>query len=193
MSGPRAVGFQPGESGNPAGRPRDWQPDDAAWETLDKLLAIQCTLPEVAAFFGCSEDTVVRRVKERHGTTYQEYAKSIAPRGRVSLRRKQFELALAGDRTMLIWLGKQMLGQADKVDQRISGPDGKPIEVADVTAPVAHVLGALAKIAARRQMGVDRANEVDAGDDSPAALQARATLALISSQAEAAKNDPTEG
>ena len=29
------------------------------------------------------------------------------------LRRKQLELALEGDKTMLIWLGKQMLGQVD--------------------------------------------------------------------------------
>jgi hypothetical protein len=29
----------------------------------------------------------------------------------IALRRKQMELALKGDRTMLIWLGKQRLGQ----------------------------------------------------------------------------------
>ena len=29
------------------------------------------------------------------------------------LRKKQIEVALNGDRTMLIWLGKQMLGQAE--------------------------------------------------------------------------------
>ena len=29
------------------------------------------------------------------------------------LRRKQLQMALEGDRTMLIWLGKQMLGQRD--------------------------------------------------------------------------------
>ena len=33
-----------------------------------------------------------------------------------SLRRKQTKRALAGSDTMLIWLGKQDLGQADKVD-----------------------------------------------------------------------------
>lgn len=33
---------------------------------------------------------------------------------RVRLRQKQLELALSGNVTMLIWLGKQYLGQADK-------------------------------------------------------------------------------
>jgi hypothetical protein len=30
------------------------------------------------------------------------------------LRRKQLEKAMGGDSTMLIWLGKNMLGQSDK-------------------------------------------------------------------------------
>ena len=34
--------------------------------------------------------------------------------GFVSLRRKQYELAMAGNATMLIFLGKQYLGQSDK-------------------------------------------------------------------------------
>jgi hypothetical protein len=33
---------------------------------------------------------------------------------------------MAGDKTMLIWLGKQRLGQAEK--QEVGGMDGKPIE-----------------------------------------------------------------
>ena len=36
--------------------------------------------------------------------------------GRTSLRRKQMECALAGNVIMQIWLGKQYLGQADKVE-----------------------------------------------------------------------------
>lgn len=44
----------------------------------------------------------------------------------VSLRRKQVELALRGDRTMLIWLGKQLLGQSDKT--QLTGKDDGPIK-----------------------------------------------------------------
>lgn len=39
-----------------------------------------------------------------------------------SLRRKQVDLALKGDRTMLIWLGKNLLGQRDSLD--MSNKDG---------------------------------------------------------------------
>jgi len=34
--------------------------------------------------------------------------------GCANLRRKQMELALKGDRVMLIWLGKQELGQVER-------------------------------------------------------------------------------
>jgi hypothetical protein len=33
---------------------------------------------------------------------------------RCKLRKKQIELVLGGDRTMLVWVGKQYLGQSDK-------------------------------------------------------------------------------
>lgn len=45
-------------------------------------------------------------------------------RMKISLRRKQIQLADDGDRTMLIWLGKQHLGQRDKFDSQITGKDG---------------------------------------------------------------------
>jgi len=35
-------------------------------------------------------------------------------KGCLSLRHKQFNLAKGGDKTMLIWLGKQLLGQVDR-------------------------------------------------------------------------------
>ena len=57
---------------------------------------------------------------------------------KVSIKRKQFELAMQGNVQMLIWLGKQHLGQKDKPvdnswwDRPIEGfefiDDGKPLE-----------------------------------------------------------------
>ena len=99
----------------PGGRPRV----AINWAILDGLLRIQCTRREVASVLGCSEDTITRAVKRAHRMTYEEYAASHAAAGHVSIRRKQMELAMAGDRTMLIWLGKQYLGQAEKQETGI--------------------------------------------------------------------------
>ena len=55
---------------------------------------------------------------------------------RVLLRVAQYRAAMVGDRSLLIWLGKQSLGQVDKAVNEISGRDGKPIEIQDAANDV---------------------------------------------------------
>jgi hypothetical protein len=68
-------------------------------------------------------------------------------KGRVALRSKQFELALAGNPTMLIWLGKQVLGQRDKIDQEIGNKEGRALKtetilnLSEEVKKYAHLLG----------------------------------------------------
>jgi hypothetical protein len=100
------------------------------WDDLDKLLALQCTLEEVAFFFDVSPDTIQRRVKSVKRCTFGEYYKLKSAGGRTSIRRKQFEEALDGSIPMLIWLGKQYLGQKDKKETEIT--ELKPIKVLDI-------------------------------------------------------------
>jgi hypothetical protein len=92
------------------GRPRI----EIDWNQFNKLCSIQCTLEEIAGWFSCSVDTIENRVKEVHGITFSEYFRQKRSGGKISLRRKQYETALAGNTTMLIWLGKQYLEQSDK-------------------------------------------------------------------------------
>jgi hypothetical protein len=47
--------------------------------------------------------------------------------GRATLRRRQWHRANNGSDTMLIWLGKNMLGQSDR--HELGGPGGGPIEM----------------------------------------------------------------
>lgn len=90
------------------------------WEQFDKLCGLQCTLREIASYFDCSEDTIERRCKEDKSTHFADYKAQKAGKGRIGLRRKQYELAMAGDKTMLIWLGKQYLGQSDKQETALT-------------------------------------------------------------------------
>ena len=96
---------------------------------LKKLCRLQCTLVEIADWFSCSEDTVERRVKEEYDTTFAEFFKKHSARGKMSLRRKQMQMALKGDRTLLIWLGKQYLGQKDRQSLEHSGEGGGSIKI----------------------------------------------------------------
>jgi hypothetical protein len=44
------------------------------------------------------------------------------------IKAKQFEAAMKGDKTMLVWLGKQRLNQSDKSQTEVTGADGGPVQ-----------------------------------------------------------------
>jgi len=83
------------------------------WEEFDKLCGLLCTLEDIAGYFNCSEDTIERRCKEELGETFAEDYKQRCSKGRVSIRRQQMRVAMDGNPAMLIWLGKQHLGQKE--------------------------------------------------------------------------------
>ena len=83
---------------------------------LDAMCAIHCTGEESAAILGIDYDTLNRRLNEEGHGGFTEYFKLKGSNGKMSLRRKQFDQAMSGNSTMLIWLGKQWLGQADKTE-----------------------------------------------------------------------------
>jgi hypothetical protein len=90
----------------PAGRPRKIL--DAT--RIIKLASNGMTMREIAAFCDVSEDTL--------RANYSGSIKKGHELRNASLRKRQFDLAMAGNATMLVWLGKQYLGQADKIEQR---------------------------------------------------------------------------
>lgn len=93
---------------------------------LETLAQIGCTYAEMAAVMGVHPDTLADRFSEQIETWRQG--------GKASLRKRQWGAALSGDRTMLIWLGKQELGQRDFKSIENTGPNGGPIEISSLTA-----------------------------------------------------------
>ena len=90
------------------------------FEKIDTLCAVFCNCKEIVSVLNSfdmklSYDTVERRVKEQFGITFAEYVeqKQMAF-AKPKLRKAQFDCALSGNATMLIWLGKQYLEQVDK-------------------------------------------------------------------------------
>ncbi len=82
-------------------------------EQIERLAAINCTNEEIAAVLNCSADTLVRR--------YADRIKKGKDLGKSSLRRKMWEAAQAGSIPMMIFLSKNLLGYADKVEQADPG------------------------------------------------------------------------
>ena len=87
---------------------------------LEGLGRLQCTNAELGAYFGLTERQIIKR--RAADSELDEAIKRGANQGKISIRRKQYEAALAGDRTMLVWLGKNVLGQRDSgLDINVSG------------------------------------------------------------------------
>ena len=118
--------------GDPAGgRPRI----EIDMALLEELAKIQCTEVECAAVLRVSIDTIERAVKEAGFSSFPEFIKAHSADGKTSLRRAQMKLALDGNATMLIWMGKQHLGQRDKSD--VDNNHGVTDQFAELLAHVA--------------------------------------------------------
>jgi len=94
------------------------------WEEFEKLCSLQATEEEIAEWFGCDTLTLRRKIKGKYKVTFEQVFKKKSAKGKISLRRLQFQnasgikkdgkfLKLPSD-TMQIWLGKQHLGQKDR-------------------------------------------------------------------------------
>lgn len=114
-------------TGNPTGRPRI----EIDVGQFNKLCELQCTEEEIAGFFECSVDTIERWCKRTFGCSFADVFKQKATRGRIALRRMQLKHA-EKNASMAIFLGKQWLGQRDKIEQTIT-------EVEDLS-PLAEML-----------------------------------------------------
>lgn len=79
-------------------------------EHVRKLAKFGATNVMIAEFYGCTEAHI------RQGY-FDSLAKGRAER-RITLHQRQYEAADHGNIAMLIWLGKQDLGQSDKIEQK---------------------------------------------------------------------------
>lgn len=100
------------------------------WGQVDKLLGIQCTQEEIAQVLGCHPETLRNCCQRDHGILFRDYSSAKRAVGKASLRHKQWQIAMAGNVRMNIFLGKNYLGQAENVE--ISGPGKGPIQTAAV-------------------------------------------------------------
>jgi len=87
---------------------------------FEKLCEMMCTKKEIASFFNLSEDTIERWCKKTYKQTFAVTYDQKSDKGRIAIRRVQLQKAKEGNITMLIWLGKQWLGQSEKVEEKVT-------------------------------------------------------------------------
>lgn len=119
------------------GRPR-FEVDE---QLLENIASCWATYEEIADILSVSTKTL-QVGRSPKGIPYAEIIRIGRSKGNVSLRRKQFEMAMAGDPTMLRFLGMVQLGQKPKQEVELTvknppslivqfidvelGPDGEP-------------------------------------------------------------------
>lgn len=88
------------------GRPRKQLDEKLIFE----LAMIGCTRREIATIVGCNVDTLC--------DNFSDVLQKGDDEGRRSLRRMQWKAAEEGNVTAQIWLGKNRLGQSDKIESK---------------------------------------------------------------------------
>ena len=84
-------------------RPKKYDIDT---KQLEQLASFGCTNREIASFFGCDESLIKK--------SYSSFLTKGRDKGKIRLRKLQWNAAEKGSTPILIWLGKQILDQTDK-------------------------------------------------------------------------------
>ena len=78
-------------------------------KTIEKLASYGLTNKEIAEALGYDDNTLKRKFE----ISLIKGKANLKER----LKRKQIQVAMQGNVTMLIWLGKQYLGQAERIEE----------------------------------------------------------------------------
>ena len=108
---------------------------------VKELAAIRCTDEEMANVLGVCIKTIHRYKKykpkkDANGDDIPNFKTAYETgqiEGKLSIRRKQFQVAMKGNPAMLIFLGKQWLKQSDKLD--LGSKEDNPLPLGRAPTP----------------------------------------------------------
>ncbi len=83
------------------------------WDLVDSLLEAGCEGTQIAPYFNMHPHTLYLRVEQQYGVTFTEYQSYKRSLGDSFIVKKQYDKALSGDNTMLIYVGKTRLKQSE--------------------------------------------------------------------------------
>lgn len=96
------------------------------WSKVEALASLNLSMQVVVDYLNLAANspeekitttTLNNRIKERYGVTWSEYQNARLTNIRAQLVKKAITMALSGDRTMLIFTLKNMVGWSDKVEE----------------------------------------------------------------------------
>jgi hypothetical protein len=101
------------------------------WERIDRYLVAGASGYEVANCLGICHHSLREAVRQKFGMPFVQYKQDKLAKGDSLLKLKQFDEAMSGNISMLIWLGKVRLKQRDdlKINENF---DGKLASILDL-------------------------------------------------------------
>lgn len=97
------------------------------WNVVDKMIEAQCSGKEIAGYFNICDETFYERFKKEHDVYFSSYLGTKSQCGKGLLKLAQYNKALnasaAGNTQMLIWLGKNILGQKEHHETLVAPND----------------------------------------------------------------------
>lgn len=84
---------------------------DINWDLVEKRMEAGCNGVEIAATLRIDSDTFYNRFREKYGKRFQDSSADFYKAGDANLKSVQYSKALSGNMQMLIFLGKERLGQ----------------------------------------------------------------------------------
>lgn len=94
------------------GRPRA-SLDQDQWRSLDIMCNAGVPQADIAEAMRVDVKTLGAICQRDRGLTFSQYRQQKKGKGRAAIAAKQFQVAMSGQVAMLIWLGKQWLGQRE--------------------------------------------------------------------------------
>jgi len=89
---------------------------DINWKSVELSLVCGSSIEDVAFSFDLTFDEFDELCREETGIDIERFADRCDKRGKNRLLQSQYKAAIEGSTTLLVWLGKQRLGQRDKND-----------------------------------------------------------------------------
>ena len=108
------------------------------YRVVRELSAIQCTINEMASVIGCHRTTIM--TANEIDQNFIEAREAGLADGRLNIRRKQLAAVEQGNTTMLIWMGKQYLGQRDQQTVEHIGDAFKSMTEAQIDERIARLI-----------------------------------------------------
>lgn len=90
------------------------------WSKLDAILQYKASFEDAAELMGVDSSTLAKKIQKEKGCNFSEYRDKKMAGVRFNLSQKAIQMALSGDRTMMIFCLKNYCGWTDVMVQEIN-------------------------------------------------------------------------